>query len=172
MEGVPISLIFICVVVVSPIAEELLFRKVLLERLLPYGEFSAIGISSVLFGLYHFNFEQLFYTALLGVVCVNIVMKTGKVRYAIYEHMLFNLFGGIISGFIPNNFYINLIIKTIFFIGAIIICIFWGKELFILETNPKTRSKKLDMKSEVRCGGFILFILFFLVNAIGTLIEI
>ncbi len=83
LEGGSLPIIFICVVVISPIAEEFLFRKVLLERLLPYGSTVAIGISSILFGLSHFNFEQLLYTVFLGIVCANIIVKTGKIRYAI-----------------------------------------------------------------------------------------
>ena len=79
LEGGSLPIIFICVVVISPIAEEFL----LLERLLPYGSTVAIGISSILFGLSHFNFEQLLYTVFLGIVCANIIVKTGKIRYAI-----------------------------------------------------------------------------------------
>ena len=62
VENVPIVLLFVCAVIVSPIFEELLFRKILLEKLLPYGKVIAIAISSLFFGLYHANLEQLLYT--------------------------------------------------------------------------------------------------------------
>ena len=67
VENVPIVLLFVCAVIVSPIFEELLFRKILLEKLLPYGKVIAIAISSLFFGLYHANLEQLLYTMFLGV---------------------------------------------------------------------------------------------------------
>ena len=92
VENVPIVLLFVCAVIVSPIFEELLFRKILLEKLLPYGKVIAIAISSLFFGLYHANLEQLLYTMFLGVLCANIVLITGKIKYAIYLHMAFNLY--------------------------------------------------------------------------------
>lgn len=110
-------------VVFTPIAEELLFRKVLLERLLPYGKLIAIKFSSLLFGLYHYNIEQLFYTMFLGIICANIVLKTGKVRNSIFIHMLFNLFGGVVSGYIPDNKEIIILIKLTFVICAVTIAL-------------------------------------------------
>ena len=40
-----------------------------------------------------------------AIVCANIVLITGKIRYAIYLHMAFNLFGAIILGYIPIGRY-------------------------------------------------------------------
>ena len=37
VENVPIVLLFVCAVIVSPIFEELLFRKILLEKLPVFG---------------------------------------------------------------------------------------------------------------------------------------
>ena len=94
VENVPIVLLFVCAVIVSPIFEELLFRKILLEKLLPYGKVIAIAISSLFFGLYHANLEQLLYTMFLGVLCANIVLITGKIKvsakycYAAHESRL------------------------------------------------------------------------------------
>lgn len=49
--NVPAWILLVCVVIISPVFEELLFRKVLLEELLPYGKITAILISSMLFGM-------------------------------------------------------------------------------------------------------------------------
>ena len=56
--NVPAWILLVCVVIISPVFEELLFRKVLLEELLPYGKVTAILISSMLFGMLHANLEQ------------------------------------------------------------------------------------------------------------------
>ena len=72
--NVPAWILLVCVVIISPVFEELLFRKVLLEELLPYGKVTAILISSMLFGLSHANLEQFLYTIFMGIVCANIVL--------------------------------------------------------------------------------------------------
>lgn len=50
--NVPAWILLVCVVIISPVFEELLFRKVLLEELLPYGKITAILISSMLLVCY------------------------------------------------------------------------------------------------------------------------
>ena len=130
--NVPAWILLVCVVIISPVFEELLFRKVLLEELLPYGKVTAILISSMLFGLSHANLEQFLYTIFMGIVCANIVLITGKVRYAIYLHMAFNLFGAIISGYIPSERY-TILTEIIFVISAAIIVILKAKTVFIIK---------------------------------------
>ena len=120
--NVPAWILLVCVVIISPVFEELLFRKVLLEELLPYGKVTAILISSMLFGMLHANLEQFLYTIFMGIVCANIVLITGKVRYAIYLHMAFNLFGAIISVYIPSGRY-TILTEIIFVISAAIIAV-------------------------------------------------
>ena len=48
-------------VVLAPVFEELVFRKVLVDRVLPYGEWPAILFSGLTFGLFHGNLTQFFY---------------------------------------------------------------------------------------------------------------
>ncbi len=127
VENVPIVLLFVCVVIISPVFEELLFRKILLEELLPYGKVIAIAISSLFFGLFHANLEQLLYTIFLGALCANIVIITGEIKYAIYLHMSFNLFGAIISDFIPTGA-ITTVLQIVFVTGGALIFIFKGKQ--------------------------------------------
>ena len=89
---------FILTVLVAPIMEELVFRKMLIPRLLPLGEGFAILLSALFFGLFHGNFYQFFYAFWLGLLAGFLFAKTGKVIYTIALHMTLNFF----SGFLPT----------------------------------------------------------------------
>ena len=49
---------FIIAVLIAPTAEELLFRKLLTERIVKYGELAAVLASGLFFGLFHGNLNQ------------------------------------------------------------------------------------------------------------------
>ena len=51
----------------------------------------------MLFGAIHGNFSQFFYTLFVGIVFGWIYVYSGKLRYSIILHMLFNTIGVIIS---------------------------------------------------------------------------
>lgn len=95
---------FILTVLVAPIMEELVFRKMLISRLLPLGEGFAILLSALFFGLFHGNFYQFFYAFWLGLLAGFLFAKTGKVIYTIALHMTLNFF----SGFLPTLLLRNL----------------------------------------------------------------
>ena len=85
------SMIF--VIVIGPIFEELVFRKVLIDRLSIYGDRLALIVSSVAFGLHHGNLTQFIYTTMAGIIFGHIYTKTRHIIYPIGLHMLANLFG-------------------------------------------------------------------------------
>lgn len=164
--NVPAWILLVCVVIISPVFEELLFRKVLLEELLPYGKVTAILISSMLFGMLHANLQQFLYTIFMGIVCANIVLITGKVRYAIYLHMAFNLFGAIISGYIPSGRY-TILTEIIFVISAAIIVILKAKTVFIIKDEANVN--KFNFKKEF-CGiGFIMFMVYWIISCVDAI---
>ncbi len=90
-----ITLLFVCIL--APIFEELFFRKVLCDRLLPLGEGYAVFISAAAFGLMHQNFYQFAYAFLIGVVFGFIYVKTGKIAYTIIYHSMANVIGSVIA---------------------------------------------------------------------------
>lgn len=85
------------VVFAAPIVEELLFRKLLIDRIVGYGEGVAVLTSGLLFGLAHGNFSQFFFAAGIGALWAYVYVKTGNVGYTIAFHMLFNLLGGMVA---------------------------------------------------------------------------
>ncbi len=80
-------------VVLAPIIEELVFRKLICDRLLPLGEGYAVFLSATVFALVHGNFYQFFYALLTGMLFSAIYVKTGRIRYTVIYHMIINFFG-------------------------------------------------------------------------------
>ena len=93
ISGVPIWLVLLVVVIIGPIFEELMFRKIMMDRLSIYGNRLAIFVSAVSFGLYHGNIDQLIYATGIGVVLGTVYSKTRMIRYPIILHVLANFFG-------------------------------------------------------------------------------
>ncbi len=88
---------FLVMVICAPIAEEILFRKLLVDRTRQYGEKFAVILSGVMFGFYHGNINQFCYAFVLGCVFAYVYIKTGNVIYTIILHMMMNFFGSIVS---------------------------------------------------------------------------
>ena len=93
-----INLIFVAVL--APVMEELLFRKLFCDRLLPLGEGYAVVISAFIFGLAHGNFYQFFYAFLIGCFFSYLYVKTGRLRYSLGYHVIINLLGGVFAPWI------------------------------------------------------------------------
>lgn len=89
-----IGLRILTMTVIAPIAEELFFRRALLDRLGIYGAAPAAALSALLFGFYHGNLYQFFYALFIGLLFGAIYMKTGRVRYTILLHVALNLVFG------------------------------------------------------------------------------
>ncbi len=102
ITGMHPLILFAVVVVMGPIVEELIFRKWIMDRLLPYSQWLAVLTSALFFGLIHGNFYQFFYATFLGLLFSVVYAKTGKLRYTIAMHMLINFTGSIIAGFLQE----------------------------------------------------------------------
>lgn len=90
----------ILMVLCAPVIEELVFRKLLIDRTVKYGEGTAILLSGLLFGLFHGNLNQFAYAFSLGVFWGFIYVKTGKLIYSIVLHMIINFLGSVVSLFV------------------------------------------------------------------------
>ena len=78
---------------IAPACEELLFRRLLLDRLRPWGEGFAMGASALCFGLFHGNLSQFFYACAIGLVLAGVALRTGRLWQAVLLHGLMNLVG-------------------------------------------------------------------------------
>ena len=96
-----VDIVFVAILV--PILEELLFRKLLCDRLLPLGEGYAVLISATVFGLSHGNLFQFFYAFTVGAVFGIIYVKTGRVVYTMLYHAILNFLGGVVVTLVTKN---------------------------------------------------------------------
>ena len=100
----------IAFVVLAPVFEELVFRKVLVDRVLPYGEWPAILFSGITFGLFHGNLTQFFYAALLGMILAYVYIRTGNVLYTIGIHACINFLGGVLPVLVPAASFVAVLV--------------------------------------------------------------
>lgn len=89
---------FVLMVVVAPIVEEYVFRKVIVDRTVKYGQGIAIVTSGLMFGLFHGNLNQFAYAVGLGAFFAFIYIKTGNLKITICMHAIINFMGSIVAG--------------------------------------------------------------------------
>jgi membrane protease YdiL (CAAX protease family) len=84
-------------VIVAPIGEEFVFRKLIIDRTHKYGGLFCVVLSALMFGLMHGNFYQFFYCFLLGLILGYIYYSTGKLHLTIIMHAVINFFGSVVT---------------------------------------------------------------------------
>ena len=84
-------------VIVAPIGEEFVFRKLIIDRTRKYGGFVSVGLSGLVFGLMHGNLYQFFYCFALGLLLGYIYYSTGKLYITIAIHAIVNFTGSILT---------------------------------------------------------------------------
>ena len=94
---------FFMLVVIAPVFEEFIFRGVILNALKPYGNGLSIFVSGILFGIYHGNFQQCFYTAAAGIALSYIANVTGSIFPTTVIHAIMNSLGGIMLLFMNTD---------------------------------------------------------------------
>ncbi|MCR5639899.1 MAG: CPBP family intramembrane metalloprotease [Lachnospiraceae bacterium] len=173
----------IVMAVCAPIVEELLFRKLLIDRMHVYGGRVAVVTSALMFGLFHGNFSQFFYAFFLGLVWGYVYYKTGKVIYTILMHMITNFCGGVIAPMLVRgvdltgdplalvtspSFFGLLLYEAVMFAVAIIgLVLFIRGRKKISYAQEAQELPKEEQKTTVWCNiGMILF----LVSCIGLFV--
>ncbi len=76
--------------ILAPIFEELIFRKLLIDHLAHRGKLLAMVTSALFFGLFHGNFAQCFFAALLGFFWAYVYIRTGRIIYTMLYHIMIN----------------------------------------------------------------------------------
>lgn len=82
------NLLLMCVA--APVCEEIMFRRLILNRLRPYGDAFAVTASALAFGLMHGNLSQMLYAFALGCVFGYVALLAGGIRHTILLHALIN----------------------------------------------------------------------------------
>ncbi|MFV0364043.1 MAG: lysostaphin resistance A-like protein [Suipraeoptans sp.] len=162
LSDVPVGVTIFYAVLIGPFLEELIFRKLLISKLRPFGYVRSIVVSAVLFGAYHMNFEQFFYATFIGIILGAVYYRTGEIKYTIVLHMLINfssVFTSIILvdyTIIANSIYLCLNLFGI--IAFFAFCIKW------LKKKPEETPLIISAKDTWCNLGMIIYLIF----CIGT----
>lgn len=103
-DGVPIWLMLIITVVIGPVVEEFIFRKLILNRLSVYGNVFAIILSAALFGLFHGNLYQMFYAFFIGLILGYVTVKGGSWLWGVALHVFMNFANGALPTILEGHF--------------------------------------------------------------------
>jgi membrane protease YdiL (CAAX protease family) len=89
---------FVLMVMIAPAVEEYVFRKVIVDRTVRYGQGMAIAASGLMFGLFHGNLNQFAYAVVLGAFFAFLYVKTGNLKITIGMHAIVNFMGSVVAG--------------------------------------------------------------------------
>lgn len=161
--------------IVAPIVEELVFRKVLLDRLRKYGDLVAVLVSGLCFGLYHGNIAQFLYASALGFIFAYVVIRTGRIRYSIALHICINILGtGIMPQIVKTGMVATMIVGFTV-IGIIMIGIVLFVLAFILK-KVKFEKGQVQLEHPFKTVwlnvGMILFVLISLASFVQVALTV
>lgn len=175
VSGTNMWLTSIYTVLLAPVFEELLFRKVICDRMVKYGQGAAIILSGLMFGLFHGNFNQFFYAFFIGSFFAFIYVKTGNIKYTIILHMMVNFVGSVIGGLflkyvdLENLTLVGMLIAVLYsvfiygivIVGFVLLLVNLSKLRVDVDYHPlMKRQRAKDMLINV---GMILYYIFFLI---------
>lgn len=126
----PLLFALLCTVILAPVCEELIFRRLLLDRLLFLGDWSALLLSSLFFGLFHTNLYQFFYAVAVGLVLGYVRIMTGRVGWSIVLHMFINLFCGVLPNYLPQEMWVDSLL------GAVVIGTISYAVVYLVREKP------------------------------------
>jgi len=134
-EDYPFGLVFVSVIIIAPVFEELMFRKLLIDKISRFGFSFSILVSGLVFGTFHGNFYQIFYGCFLGFLLAFVYCTYARVRYCIVLHSIINFIGFVcplyIGEFLSSS---NLILNFFAMCYSLLyyICILFGIIVIIL----------------------------------------
>lgn len=164
----------ILISLIGPIFEEIIFRKILIDRTIKYGPLASILVSAIIFGLIHGNLNQFCYTVLVGGFFAYVYIKTGQIKYSIGLHIILNMLGSVLS-MIVNNSAVNLstfnttdLAILVFYFILILIALFVGIYTLVEHIQKKRKQKNsIDLKiikPVFLNAGMICFIVFYIIR--------
>lgn len=85
-----LTLYAVCVIIIPPLVEEMVFRGMILQSLRRFGDGFAILFSAILFGLYHGNFIQMVFAFVCGLALGFAAVRTNSLLPCILIHFINN----------------------------------------------------------------------------------
>ena len=166
MNSIPMVLV---AMIGAPIFEELIFRKFLIDRILPFGEKAAVIFTALLFGMAHMNAGQFFLAFLLGLLFAVVYIRTGNILYTMALHFMINTVASLdtICGLVFGNSLETvwlIVIAVLAVAGIAAIIIFRKQDFFALEKNRNPEANW----AAFRGWGFILIKIFTVISVISA----
>ena len=93
---------FLLPAVLAPVVEELIFRKMMIDRLHNYGETTVIVFTALCFALYHGNLTQAVYTFGVGLFLGYVYCKTGRMLHTLLMHVALNTLASSVLLLLPT----------------------------------------------------------------------
>ena len=93
----------IAMVLIGPVVEELLFRKLLCDRLKVYGDWVTIIVTGIMFGAFHGNITQGIYACMFGMFLAYVYLRTGNIFITIGYHVTANFMGSVLPLLLLNS---------------------------------------------------------------------
>ncbi|WP_408071565.1 lysostaphin resistance A-like protein [Butyrivibrio sp. JL13D10] len=154
-------------VILAPIFEELLFRYSVIGYARRYGEWNAIIVSALIFGLIHTNIFQFFYAFLLGIILGYVYVYTRRLIYTIIMHITFNFFGAFVPMLIdptlsneasPLMIGYNILQYVVAIIGLVLLIRFIKKGNIMESTPEAPIPGKFSIDSILNFGMILLVV--------------
>lgn len=79
-----------CICIVAPVAEEYMFRDLMLKPLRAFGDLTAAVVTGIMFGLYHGNFDQFAYASIVGFFYSVIAIRFNSILPTVILHCINN----------------------------------------------------------------------------------
>ena len=192
----PWSVLFYTVLC-APVMEEFVFRKLIVDRAVRYGQGVAVVISGLMFGLFHGNLNQFVYAATIGAFLAYLYVRTGNLKITISLHMLFNFIGGFVpsmllrkidmgeylalAGAAPGDgsvsemlWLVVLVVFELFVIGitiagVVLFIVFAAMRKFVLSPGQTSIPKQVKLSIALGNMGMAVFCLFWIIQIVCQL---
>ena len=136
----------ICLGILTPISEELVFRGMVFKRLREQGGFLQAALySSAVFGFLHMNLVQMLYGFIFGMMLSYVYEKYGSVKAPILAHIVANLISVVFTEYEVFSF----ITEDIMRIGIVTAgCAALASTMFVLIQRIEEKPDVLEEKKE------------------------
>lgn len=164
------------VCVLAPIVEELLFRGLIIKKMLVHGRFAALVLSAAIFGLVHGTISQIPYALALGLVLGYVYIRFGNIYLNMGLHAVMNFIGGVLYLFVEDVPYIDYIYTGVviaLILGAIVIVVLKRRDIknFVCEGSPEEVALPQQTKAVLINAGFIGFAALCLMMMVYSLVS-
>ena len=170
-------------VIIGPVVEEIIFRKLMIDRTIGFGEKTAVIFSAFMFGLFHGNLTQFLFAFSVGIFLGYVYCKTGKVILTMILHILTNSLGSVImlvsSASLSSSSMskVLILLVAVLFAGmvitGIVILIRWlkRKAFRFNESAPMLIPKSEVLKTVYLVPGVILFTILEIAQIVMSLLH-